>query len=412
MGRRVAITGLGTVNSLGNDVKAFWPRLKNMESGLGPITNFDASEFPSQVAGEVKDFHPEEQLDKKEIRRMDRFTQFAMVAAMESVRDAGLENWDTETTGVILGNGIGGIDTITSNYAKQLERGTKAIYPLAVPMMIGNIAAGQIAIFMNAHGPCQTIVTACSSGTDAMGAALRIIADGEADIIISGGTEAGVGVFGVGAFCALKALSTSYNDTPEVASRPFDKDRDGFVIGEGAGILVLEELEHAKARGAKIYAELASYGNTCDANHLTAPHPEGIGAAAAMAQAVKKAGLDVTDVDYINAHGTSTPLNDPIETKAIKTTFGEHAYKLKVSSTKSMIGHLLGGSGGAEAVTVCMAIRDQYYPGTRNLESPSEECDLNYLAGKGEDAPMNVALSNSFGFGGHNSVLLFKKYAE
>ena len=412
MGRRVVITGLGTVNPLANEVKGYWQRLKKMENGLARITHFDPEDFPSQIAGEVKDFHPEEHLDRKEIRRMDLFTQFALIAAMEAVRDAGLENWDSERMGVILGNGIGGIETITSNYEKQIERGVKAIYPLSVPMMISNIAGGQIAIYLNAHGPCQTVVTACSSGTDALGCARRLISGGEADIVISGGTESAVGKFGVGSFCALKALSTSYNDRPEAGSRPFDKGRDGFVIGEGAGILVLENLEHAKARGARIYAELASYGNTCDANHLTAPHPEGTGAAAAMAQAIDRAGLTPPDIDYINAHGTSTQLNDPIETKAIKSVFGDHAYKLKVSSTKSMIGHLLGGSGGVEAVTTSLAIAEQYYPGTRNLEEPDEQCDLDYLPNRGWDGPMRAALSNSFGFGGHNSVLLFRRFDE
>jgi 3-oxoacyl-[acyl-carrier-protein] synthase II len=311
---------------------------------------------------------------------------------------------------VILGNGIGGIETLGDNFKKLFDRGPKAIHPLCSPMMIGNIAAGNIAIKLNLQGPCHTVVTACASGTDAIGDALRWIREGKVDLMLAGGTEAAVSPLGLASFCVLQAVSTRFNDSPEKASRPFDTARDGFVMGEGAGILVLEELEHARKRGARIYAEVAGYGATCDANHLTAPHPEGLGAVKAMRLAVQDAGLTPADIDYINAHGTSTPINDRVETKAIKDVFGEQARKLKVSSTKSMIGHLLGAAGGVEGIVTVLALHEQFYPATRNYETPDPDCDLDYVPNKGYGAPMRAALSNSFGFGGHNGVICFKRW--
>ncbi len=412
--KRVVITGLGTVNALGNTVEEFWPRLKNGENGITRITRFDASQHSSQVAGEVKDFNAGDFFDAKEARRMDRFTVYAMAASLQAHKDAGLDNGgvDPERLGVMLGNGIGGIETLGENFKKLFDRGPKAVHPLITPMMIINIAAGNVAIKLGARGPCHTVVTACASGSDAIGEGYRWIKDGVADVILAGGTEAALTPMGLASFTVLQAVSTKYNDTPQRASRPFDRGRDGFVMGEGAGVVVLEELEHARKRGARIYAELIGYGVTCDANHLTAPHPQGIGAVRAMRMAVQRAGLKPEDIDYINAHGTSTPINDPIETAAIKEAFGEHAYKLKVSSTKSMTGHLLGAAGGLEAVISVLALKDQFYPPTRNLEDPDSGCDLDYVANQGVQAPMRAAMSNSFGFGGHNAVLIFVPYKE
>jgi 3-oxoacyl-[acyl-carrier-protein] synthase II len=410
--RRVVVTGLGTINALGNHVKDSWARIKNAENGIGKVTRFDASQHSSQVVGEVKDFNPGEFFDAKEARRMDRFSVYAVAAAIQAMQDAGLKDgsFDPERIGVILGNGIGGIEVLSENFKKLLERGPKAIHPLCTPMMIINIAAGNIAIKLNLQGPCITVATACASGTDAIGDALRWIREGRVDLMMAGGTEAAITPLGLASFCVLQAVSTKFNDTPEKASRPFDAARDGFVMGEGAGLLIMEELEHAKKRGAKIYAEVAGYGCTCDANHLTAPHPEGRGAVKAMRLAVEDAGLAPADIDYINAHGTSTPVNDPVETKAIKDVFGEQARKLKVSSTKSMIGHLLGAAGGVEGIVTVLALQEQFYPATRNYETPDPACDLDYVPNKGYNAPMRAAISNSFGFGGHNGVICFKRY--
>jgi 3-oxoacyl-[acyl-carrier-protein] synthase II len=410
--RRVVVTGLGTINPLGNHVKDSWARIKNAENGIGKVTRFDASQHTSQVVGEVKDLNPGEFFDAKEARRMDRFSVYAVASSIQAMQDAGLKDgaFDPERFGVILGNGIGGIETLGDNFKKLFDRGPKAIHPLCSPMMIGNIAAGNIAIKLNLLGPCHTVVTACASGTDAIGDALRWIREGKVDLMLAGGTEAAVTPLGLASFCVLQAVSTRFNDSPEKASRPFDTARDGFVMGEGAGILVLEELEHARKRGARIYAEVAGYGATCDANHLTAPHPEGQGAVKAMHLAVQDAGLTPADIDYINAHGTSTPINDRVETKAIKDLFGEQARKLKVSSTKSMIGHLLGAAGGVEGIVTVLALHEQFYPATRNYETPDPDCDLDYVPNKGYGAPMRAAISNSFGFGGHNGVICFKRY--
>ncbi len=414
MARRVVVTGMGTVNPLGNCVTDFWKAIKNGENGIGKLTRFDTTGFNSKVAGQVKDFVPEKTLDLKEARRMDRFTQYAVVSALEAVNDAGIKPTDAnpERMGIVLGNGIGGLETLELALGKLREKGVRAVHPLLIPMMIINEAAGNIAIRIQALGPCLCVVTACASSNDAMGDAFRLIREGNVDVMIAGGTEAPLTPIGLAGFCQLQAASSRWNDTPEKASRPFDKDRDGFVMSEGSGLLILEELEHAKARGAHIYAEMAGYGVSCDANHLTAPHPEGKGAIMAMRQALSCAGLAPEDIDYINAHGTSTPINDPIETRAIKETFGDHARKLKVSSTKSMTGHLLGAAGGVEAIATILAIRDQFFPCTRNLDEPDPECDLDYVPQKGYTGRIRAAMSNGFGFGGHNAVVVFKEYKE
>lgn len=413
MGRRVVVTGLGTVNPLGNSVADSWRRIKAGENGIGAITRFDASPFPSRVAGELKDFDPARVMDAKDARRMDRFTQYAMAAAVEAMTQAGLADGqvDPERLAVVLGNGIGGEETIENALRMLMERGLKGVHPLVVPMMIMNEGAGNLAIRFQARGPCFCVATACASSNDAMGDAWRLVREGRVDVAIAGGTEAPLTPLGLAGFCQLKAVSTKRNDDPSRASRPFDRDRDGFVMSEGSGILVLEELEHARRRGATVLAEMAGYGSSCDANHLTAPHPEGRGAVEAMRAALSSAGLAPSDVDYVNAHGTSTPINDPIETKAIKTVFGDHARKLRVSSTKSMHGHLLGGAGGIEAVVTVMAIRDQFFPPTRNLENPDPDCDLDYVANAGSAGRIRAAISNALGFGGHNAVVLFRKFA-
>ncbi len=412
MARRVVVTGLGTVNPLGNSVKDYWQGIKSGASGIGRLTRLDSSDFSTKIAGEVRDFSPEKYLETKEARRMDRFTQYAMVAALQAMEDAGLKEGsvDPERLGVTLGNGIGGIETLENNHIKFLEKGTRAVHPLLVPMMIINEAAGNIAIRIQAFGPAFCVVTACASSNDAMADAFRLIREGVTDVMVSGGTEAPLTTMGLSGFCQLQAVSIKRNDTPERASRPFDKDRDGFVIAEGSGILILEELEHARARGARIYAEMIGYGASCDANHLTAPHPEGRGAIQALRAALASSGMKPEDFDYINAHGTSTQINDPIETKAIKAVFGEHARKLKVSSTKSMTGHLLGAAGGVEAVATVLAIKEQFFPPTINLEEPDPECDLDYVPGKGYPGRIRAALSNALGFGGHNTVVAFREF--
>jgi 3-oxoacyl-[acyl-carrier-protein] synthase II len=412
MDRRVVITGLGTVNSLANNVKDYWQRIKDGENGITRITRFDPSQHSSQVAGEVKDFNAGDFFDAKEARRMDRFTIYAMAAGVQAWQDSGLKEGDVDPdkAGTVLGNGIGGIEVLGEAFKKMAERGPKAIHPLLAPMMIINEAPANLAIKFNLQGPCHAVVTACASGTDAIGEALRWIKEGKADIMMSGGTEAALTPLGLASFTVLQAVSTHYNDQPEKASRPFDKGRDGFVMAEGAGVLILEELEHAKRRGAPIYAEVAGYGATCDANHLTAPHPEGDGAIRAMRRAINNAGLKPEDIDYINAHGTSTPINDPVEVSAVKVVFGEQAYKLKMSSTKSMIGHLLGAAGGVEAIVTVLALKDQIFPPTRNIDDPESGCDLDLVPGKAVPGRIRAAISNSFGFGGHNGVVVFKHY--
>lgn len=413
-GTRIVVTGLGAITPLGLDVASTWENIKANKSGVGPITRFDPSQLLTKIAAEVKGFDPKNYMDGKEARKMDLFSQFAVAAAREAIQDAGLTEgaFDPARAGVILGVGIGGFETVETSHTAMLEKGPSRVPPLTIPKLIANIGPGNVAIMLKLEGPCFTVTTACASGTDAIGNAVHWIEKGICDFVLTGGVESAITPFGVAGFNVIQALSTKYNERPTEASRPFDRDRDGFVMGEGAGILVLESLEHAKKRGAKIYAEYAGYGATCDANHLTAPHPEGKGAIAAMRMALADAGLQPEDIDYINAHGTSTPLNDPIETAAIKAVFGEHAYKLKVSSTKSMTGHCLGAAGGIEALLCILAIKDQFFPATINLQNPDPLCDLDYVPNKGVPGTIRTAMSNTFGFGGHNGIVVFKKYEE
>ncbi len=413
MSRRVVITGMGAISPIGNSVNDVWDSVKAGKSGAGPITRFDPSEFATKIAAEVKDFDPKEYMDKKEARKMEIFSQFTVAASLEAMKDAGLNDgdYDPDRTGVILGVGIGGFETIESSERVLFEKGPGRVPPMTIPKLIANIGPANVALMVNAHGPVYSMATACSSATDAIGNSMRWIREGLGDVVVTGGVEACITELGVAGFNVIQALTTR-NDDPEHASRPFDKDRDGFLIGEGAGTLILEELEHAKKRGAPIYAEVVGSGITNDAYHRTAPHPEGTGAIKAVRMALNDAGLKPEEVDYINAHGTSTPLNDPTETKVIKEVFGEHAYKLKVSSTKSMHGHLIGAAGAIEAIISALAIRDQYFPATINLDEADPECDLDYVPNKGVEGEINVAVSNSLGFGGHNGILVLKKYTD
>ena len=412
MERRVVVTGLGAVTPLGNDVDTFWRAVRDGECGVDHVTSFDVTDYPSKVAGEVRDLDPSKYVDRREARRMDRFAMFAMVTAMEALADAGLavDDLDSDRTGVILGVGFGGIHTLHAEFKHLFDRGPKAVHPLLVPKMISNIAAGHVAIRIHAHGPSYTVVSACASANDAIGESYRWVKDGTVDVMVTGGAEAAVAPLAMSGFSVLQAVTSSYNDDPKRASRPFDKDRDGFVLGEGSGTLILEDLEHAKARSAPIYCEVVGYGVTCDANHLTAPHPRGKGAVNAMKMAIAGSGLPPEAFDYVNAHGTSTQLNDATETMAIKEVFGEHAARLKVSSTKSMVGHLLGAAGGVEAIATAKGLQEQFYPATINYETPDPKCDLDYVPNSGQDAPMRAALTNSFGFGGHNAVVALKRY--
>lgn len=408
--KRVVVTGLGAVSPLGIGVKETWEKVKAGESGIGPITKFDASTLPSRVAGEVKGFNPEEFMSAKLASRIDAFIQYAIAASKMALEDAGLPLQDLgEEVGVIIGVGMGGVGKV-EYYTKVFEeKGYRRITPFFIPMIIPNMAAGQVAILFGAKGPNSAICTACAAGNHAIGDAFRLIREGKAKIIISGGTESVITPLCVAGFSIMKALS-NLNDPPEKACRPFDAKRDGFVIAEGCGILILEELEHALKRGAKIYAEVLGYGLNADAYHMTAPSPNGEGAAICMELALKDAGIGPEEVDYINAHGTGTPLNDVAETKAIKTVFKEHAYKLMVSSTKSMTGHLLGGAGGIEAVITVLALHEGIVPPTINLEEPDPECDLDYVPNQARKFNIRIALSNAFGFGGTNACLVFKKW--
>ncbi len=411
MEKRVVVTGLGAVTPVGLGKDKLWSSLKNGESGIDRITKFDAHGFDCTIAAEVKDFVPEDFIDRKEARRMDTFTQYAIAGAKMAVEDGSIDmdGVDKNRIGVVLGSGIGGIETLENQFRVMLGKGSSRISPFFIPMMISNMAAGQVSIVFGARGPNQTVVTACASGTNAIGDAFRIIQRGDADMIITGGTEASVTPIAVAGFCSMKALSTR-NDDPKGASRPFDKDRDGFILGEGSGILILEELGHAIKRGAKIYAEIAGYGMTADAHHITAPAPGGVGAAMAMERVLADAGITAQEVDYINAHGTSTEYNDKFETAAIKQVFGQHAYKLAVSSTKSVTGHLLGAAGGVEAIAAIMAIQEGYVPPTINYKTLDPDCDLNYIPNKGEKRDVVYAISNSLGFGGQNASICFKRY--
>ena len=411
MKKRVVITGLGCVTPVGTGKEDFWVNIKSGVSGIDKITRFDYTNYQTQIAGEVKDFTPEDYISKKELKKMDRFTQFAMVATKLAVADTELDlnSIDRNRMGTVIGTGIGGVETIEAQHKNLLEKGNRRVSPFFIPMMIGNMAAGQVAIEFGAKGPSTNICTACASGTNSVGDAFKIIQRGDADIMIAGGTEAAVAEFAVAGFCNMKAMSTN-NDNPQQASRPFDKDRDGFVMGEGCGILILEELESAKNRNAKIYAEIVGYGMTSDAYHITTPAENGEGAARSMQVAINDAGIEPSQIDYINAHGTSTYYNDLYETMAIKSVFGEYAKNVSVSSTKSMTGHLLGASGAIEAIVCALAIKDNFVPPTINLENPGEGMDLDYTPNKGKERVINYALSNSLGFGGHNATIVLKKY--
>jgi len=413
MQRRVVITGLGTVNPVGNDVASFWEGIRAGRSGVGCITRFDASALEVKIAAEVKGFNPDQWMDAKAARKMALFSQYAVAATAQALKDAGLdrESIDPFRTGIYIGNGIGGYEVIEESMGKYFAQGPRRILPLTVPEIISNEAAGNIAMAFGIKGFALTSVTACASGTDALGAALDMLRAGRCDVCVAGGTESAITGFGIGGFQIIRALSTKYNETPEKASRPFDRDRDGFIMGEGAGILVLETLEHAQARGARIYAELAGYGVSCDAYHLTAPDPEGGGGARAITLALQDAGVAPDAVQYYNAHGTSTPLNDPLETKMIKRAFGDHARRLKVSSTKSMTGHLIAAAGAVEAIACTLAIRDGFFPPTINLDHQDIEggCDLDYVPNTGVEGEIDVAVSGSLGFGGHNAVVVIRK---
>ena len=412
MKRRVVITGMGALTPIGNDLETSWKNCKAGVCGIKEITAFDTTDFKVKVAGEVKDFKPEDYMDKKEARRMDRFTQLAVAAANEAVKMSGIdiEKENADRCGVLVSSGIGGLETIAAEHKRGMERGFEKVSPLFIPMSISNMAAGQIAIAQGFKGMCSCVVTACAGGTNAVGDAFHYIRDGYSEVMLCGGAESANTPLGIGGFASMKALSLSTD--PNRASIPFDKERNGFVLGEGAGILVLEEYEHAKARGAKIYAEIIGYGVSCDAYHITAPSPDGSGPAKCMENAVADAGIALTDVEYINAHGTSTHLNDAGETKAIHMVFGEHAKKLMVSSTKSMTGHLLGGTGAVEAIFTAMALKDGFVPATINYQVPDEECDLDVVPNQGREKDIKIAMSNSLGFGGHNACIVLKKYEE
>ncbi len=409
--RRVVVTGLGMITPLGIGVQKSWENLITGKSGIRRITQFDASAFPTQIAGEVEGFNPENYIEPKEIKKMDRFIHFAIAAAQMAMDDSGLKitEANAERTGVIVGSGIGGLNSIEYYHNVYLQKGPRRITPFFIPMLVVNLASGQISIRFGAKGPNSAVVTACATGSHAIGDAFKIIQRNDADIMIAGGSESVITPLAIGGFNAMKALSTRNNE-PEKASRPFDIDRDGFVMGEGAGIVILESLESALDRGANIYAEIAGYGMSSDAYHITAPSPTGEGAVRCMRMAIKDAGVEPSDINYINAHGTSTKYGDEIETNAIKTLFGEHAYKIPVSSTKSMTGHLLGAAGGVESVISILSINKGIIPPTINLTNPDPECDLDYVPNIARKADVTCCLSNSFGFGGTNACLLFKKY--
>jgi len=408
--RRVVITGLGIVSPVGNSIDQAWQNIIAGKSGIGRVTRFDASTFPTQIAGEVKDFDIGTYLSPKEARRMDTFIHYGMAAGIQAVKDAGLDahSLDSERIGVAIGSGIGGLPLIENTHDEYIKSGVRKVSPFFVPGSIINMISGNLSIMYGFKGPNIALVTACTTGTHSVGEAGRIIEYGDADIMIAGGAEATVSPLGMGGFCAARALSTR-NDDPTTASRPWDKDRDGFVLGEGAGVLVLEEYEHAKARGARIYGELAGYGMSADANHMTAPCEDGDGARRCMLAALKNAGMNPEDIQYVNAHGTSTPLGDKAETIAVKRAFGDHARKLVVNSTKSMTGHLLGAAGGIEAVFSALAIYHQISPPTINIFNQDEQCDLDYCANEARQMKIDAAISNSFGFGGTNGSVVFRR---
>ncbi|MDR0761175.1 MAG: beta-ketoacyl-ACP synthase II [Treponema sp.] len=423
MKKKVVVTGMGVLCPIGNSAAEFKDALIAGKSGIARITQFDPEGFDSQIAGEVKNFSPADWMDKKDVRKMCRFTQLAVAAARQALEQAGLLaaqetpegvkrqiTSKSEMTGIVLGNGIGGFEVVSESFKKLFDAGPKRMLPLTIPMMIPNEAAGNISMLYGIKGPAYTVVTACTSGTDALGQALDLIRAGRCDVVIAGGTESCIVPFAVGGFGMLKALSTKHNGDPEKASRPFDVGRDGFVLAEGAGILVLESEEHAKARQADILAEFAGYGGSSDAYHITSPEPSGEGGGRAIKLALADAGLRAEDIHYYNAHGTSTAINDPTETRMLKEAFGPHAYKLKVSSTKSMTGHCIAGGGGIEAIACILAIREGFYPPTINLDNPDPDCDLDYVPNTVQYGRIDAAASGSLGFGGHNGVAVFRRY--
>ena len=408
--RRVVITGLGAITPVGNNVDITWNNVLSGQSGVGPLTRLNADEYPAKVAAEVKDFDIEQFLERKEARKMDRFTHYAVVASQMALADSKLEITpeNADRIGVWIGSGIGGMETFENQYETFLKRGYKRVSPFFVPMIIPDMATGQVSIYLGAKGVNSCTVTACATGTNSIGDAFKVIQRGDAEAMIAGGAEAPITKMSVAGFCSNTALTT--NPDPKSASRPFDSNRDGFVIGEGAGILVMEELEHALARGAHIYAEIVGYGSTGDAYHITAPAPGGEGGARCMQMAIDDAEMNASEIDYINAHGTSTDYNDKYETMAIKDVFKDHAYKVAISSTKSMTGHLLGAAGGVEAIFSILAIQEGKIPPTINLETPDPECDLDYVPNEYREQEVNAAMSNSLGFGGHNATIIFKKF--
>ncbi|MFP4166555.1 MAG: beta-ketoacyl-ACP synthase II [Opitutales bacterium] len=410
--QRVVVTGIGAISSLGVGIDPFWDNLLAGNSGIDTVTAFDVSDYPSKVGSEARDFNIDDFMDPKEARRNDRFTHFAVASSKLALADAGMDSAkvDPDRFGVLVGSGIGGMETIQVQSRRLFERGPRKVSPFMIPSLIANIAGGVVAIEVGARGVNYGLVSACSSATHGIGEAFRILRDGDADVMLAGGTEAAITELGYAGFCSMKAMSTGYNDTPSRSSRPFDKGRDGFVMGEGAGVLLLETLEHALARGARIYCEVGSYAATCDAYHITSPDPEGKALTAAIRKTIRDAGLEPEDVDYINAHGTSTPYNDHYETSAIKQSLGAHAYKVMISSTKSMTGHLLGAAGGVESAACVKAIHENKIPPTINYEEEDPNCDLDYVPNKMRETEVNVAMCNNSGFGGHNASVLFKAY--
>ena len=413
--KRIVVTGMGAITPLGNDVETFWQGLLAGRSGIRKVTAFDPEAYPCKVGGEVQDFNAEDWMDPKDTKRNDRYTQFAVAATRMAMQQAGLEARnlaDPVRFGCIIGSGIGGLETIEKQTFRLWESGPRRVSPFMIPMLISNMASGVVAIEVGAMGPNYGIVSACATASHSIGDCLRILRAGEADVMLAGGSEASITRVGYAGFCNMKAMGTSFNDEPTRSSRPFDSRRDGFIMGEGAGVLVLETLEHAQARGAKVLCEVAGHAATCDAYHITSPDPEGKGLQACIRNALRDAGLEAEAVSYINAHGTSTPYNDKTESSAIKAVFGEHAYKVKVSSTKSMTGHLLGAAGGIEAIACIQSIREGRIAPTINYENPDPDCDLNYVPNKAIEMPIKVALSNNLGFGGHNATIVFKAFEE
>ena len=410
--QRVVVTGMGAITSYGIGTKVFWESLLAGKSGIDKVTSFDTTEYSSKIGSEVKDFNVSDFMDPKEAKRNDRYTQFAVASAKLALEDAGIDptKLNAERFGILIGSGIGGMMTIQTQSRRLYEMGPRKVSPFMIPSLIANIASGVVAIEVGARGPNYGIVSACATGTHSIGESFRMLRDNKVDIMIAGGSEAAITELGYAGFCSMKAMSTRFNDTPSRASRPFDKDRDGFIMGEGSGVLIMETLEHAKARGATIYCEIAGYSATCDAYHITSPDPEGKALSYAISEVVKEANLQSEDVSYINAHGTSTPYNDKFETIAIKKALGDHAYKIPVSSTKSMTGHLLGAAGGIESIVCALAIRDGKVPPTINYETPDPDCDLDCVPNEMREVDVDVAICNNLGFGGQNATLLFRKF--